>query len=84
VVKVEGLVEPGSASKAQLVDLQGNILREILFVPRIDDQFTFDWINFVAPPGLFYIRIVGRDSKGYEFHRCSTTAISAILPGWLF
>ncbi|KAK3730033.1 hypothetical protein QZH41_009543, partial [Actinostola sp. cb2023] len=80
VIRVHGLLDPGTVDKAQLLDLQGKVFREIAFVPRPDDQYIFDWIDFESPSGLFYIRLVGVDPKGNVFHRCSPTAISAILP----
>lgn len=83
LIKVSGLLPPGAVTKVQLLDLQGLVFQEIAFIPRPDDQYTFDWVNFNAPSGLFYIRIVGVDLNGNVFHRCSPTAISAILPGKL-
>ncbi|XP_048587507.1 hemicentin-1 isoform X2 [Nematostella vectensis] len=80
VVKVQGLREPGSVYKVQLVDLVGKVQQEVIFAPRPEEPFTFDWVNFQAPRGLFYIRVIGRDLRGHEFYRCSPTAISAVLP----
>ena len=81
LIKVNGLDPPGKAAKVQILDLQGHVIGEVPFKPRSTDKSAFDWLNFVPPRGLFYIRVVGRDDAENVFYRASPTALSAVLPG---
>ena len=81
LIKVNGLEPPGKATKVQILDLQGHLIGEVPFKPRSTDKSVFDWLNFVPPRGLFYIRVVGRDDTENVFYRTSPTALSAMLPG---
>jgi len=83
LIKVHGLQPPSAPERVQLLDLQGHLIGEVPFRPRITNKFAFDWLNFEPPTGLFYVRLVGVDDEYNVFYRMSQTALSALLPGLL-
>jgi hemicentin len=80
LLNATNLEYPGRMNMLQLLSLSGETLLEIPLI-YVDSRPTLYNVSAFIPPDLFfYPRIMGIDSKGYEFVRSTPTAISPEAP----
>ncbi|XP_076455301.1 hemicentin-1-like isoform X2 [Babylonia areolata] len=80
LINATNVDHPARLSNMELVDLRGRPIAKFPMVQDPQQPSLYNVTSFIPPDQFFYVRVTGKDEKGYALQRITPTAISPQAP----